>query len=152
MLPICSKIVYAQLYSYLVNHDPISKYQFAFRPGDSTTNQLIDFVNEVHKAFDERRSLAVRSVFLDLSIAFDKVWHDGLIFKLEQNAIEGQVITLLQSDLSDRKHRVVLGVPQGSVRGPLLFLVFINDLEMVIISHVKFFADDTIRCTRTYYT
>ena len=112
LLPICSKIfenfLSAQLYSYLVNHDLISKNQAGFRPGDSTTNQLIDFVNEVYKAFDDRRSLEVRSVFLDLSTAFDKVRHDELIFKLKQNGLEGQVITLLQSYLSDRNHRVVL--------------------------------------------
>ena len=155
LLPICSKIfekiLSAQLYSYL-----ISKNQSGFRPGDSTTNQLIDFVNEVHKTFDHCRSLEVRSVFLDLSKAFDKVWHDGLVFELKQNGIEGQVITLPQSYLSDRNHRVVLngytseifkihsGVLQGSVLGPLLFLVFINDLEIDIVSHVKFFADDTM--------
>ena len=85
LLPICGKIfeniVSAQLYSYLVNHDLISKNQSGFRPGDSTTNQLIDFVNEVHKSFDDRRSLEVRSVFLDLFKAFHKVRHDGLIFK-----------------------------------------------------------------------
>ena len=77
LLPICrkifEKIVSAQLYSYLINHDLISKNQSGFRPGDSTTNQLTDFVNEVHKAFDDRRSLEVRSVFPDLSKAFDKV-------------------------------------------------------------------------------
>ena len=72
----------AQLYSYLVNHELISKNQSGFRSGDSTTNQLIDFVNEVHKAFDDRCTLEVRSVFLDLSKAFDKVWHDGLFLNL----------------------------------------------------------------------
>ena len=136
LLPICSKIfekiVFAQLYSYLVNHDLISKNQSGFRHGNATTNQLIDFVNEVHKAFDDRCSPEVRSVFLDLS----NVWHDGLTIKLKQNGIEGQVTTLLQGYLPDRNHRVVLnrytsetfkihsGVIQGSVLDPLLFLVF----------------------------
>ena len=61
----------------------------------STTNQLIDFVNEVHKGFDDCCTLEVRNVFLHLSKAIDKVWNDGLIFKLELNGIEGQVIALL---------------------------------------------------------
>ena len=97
-----------------------------------------------------------RSVFLDISKAFDKVWHDGLIFKLEQNGVSGNLLKLLQNYLSNRKQRVVQndsssdyssidsGVPQGSVLGPLLFLVYINDLERNIKSNVNFFADDTM--------
>ena len=79
LLPICGKffekIIFTSLYSYLNNNSLITQNQFGFRPGDSTTNQLLFLVNEIHEAFENPKSLEVRAVFLDISKAFDKVWH-----------------------------------------------------------------------------
>ena len=96
----------------------------------------------------------MRGVFLDISKAFDKVWHDGLIYKLQQNGISGELLNILVDFLNNRKQRVVLngqssnwvgvkaGVPKGSIMGTLLFLIYINDLPDGLITNAKLFADD----------
>ena len=90
------KIIFNNLYSYLNANNLITKNQSGFRPGDSTTSQLLYLVDEIHKAFEDPKSLEVRAVFLDISKAFHKVWHDGLILKLEQNGISGSLLKLLK--------------------------------------------------------
>ena len=102
-----------------------------------------------------RPSLETRGVFLDISKAFDRAWHDGLLFKLKQNDVSGNLLRLIKSFLSDKVQRVTLnrktsdweciraGVPQESILGPLFFLIYINDLATDLKSNVKLFADDT---------
>ena len=94
LLPILAKvfekIIFQNLYAYLNANNLITKNQSGFRPYDSCTNQLLSLVHEIHQSLD--CGLEVRSVYLDMSKAFDKVWHDGLIFKLKQNGIEGNLL------------------------------------------------------------
>ena len=115
----------SNIYRYLVANDPISKHHTGCRPGDSTTSQLLYLVHTIRSALDEQKQ--ARTIFLDMSKAFNKFWHDGLLFKGFES----------EWDL------IKAGVPQGSVLGPLLFLIYINNLENGIISNVKLFPDDT---------
>ena len=100
--------MFKNIYNHLISNNLLTKYQSGFRPGDSTTNQLLFLVHSIHNSFDHNESREVRSVFLDISKAFDKVWHTGLLFKLKQNGIDGKLLSLMASYLSDRKQCVLI--------------------------------------------
>ena len=77
------------MFEFFIKNDLISQHQSGFKPGDSCINQLLSITHEIYQSFDQ--GFDVRSVFLDISKAFDKVWHNGLIFKLKQNSISGNL-------------------------------------------------------------
>ena len=119
------------MYSFFIENDLISSNQSGFKQWDSLINQLLSITHDIYQSLD--RDYEVRGVFLDISKAFDKVWHKILIHKLEQNGIGGPLLKILTDFLKSRKQRVVLndqhlswsdvliGVPQGSILGKWAF-------------------------------
>ena len=150
---ICERVVFFHLYNFLMETGFLYKFQSGFRPGDSTINQLIFLVHKIYEALEDGKE--VRAVFLDISKAFDKVWHAGLLRKLEAFGVQSPLLQWFESYLCNRKQRVVIegqcsdwrtitsGVPQGSVLGPLLFLIYINDITDDLASLPLIYADDT---------
>ena len=102
---IFEKIIFDQLYSFLDGNQLLNANQSGFRPGDSTSNQLLSIIHEIYASFEQFDE--TRATFLDLSKAFDKTWHEGLLYKLNELGISGGLLDLLKDYLSDRMQRVV---------------------------------------------
>ena len=128
--------------------------QYGFRHARSTADVLTVISHRISEALDS--TYDARTIALDISKAFDQVWHKGLLHKLSSYGISGRIYSIIKSFRSSRSMKVVVngqsskvhainaGVPQGSVLGPTLFLIFINDLpDRVIRSFINIFADDT---------
>ena len=125
------------MFIYLSANKLISKNQSGFQPSDSCISQLLSITHEIFTSYDN--GLYVRSVFLDLSKAFDKAWHEGLIFKLKQNGISREFLQILSNFLNNRKQRVVLN---GQIRhGTMFMLEFQKDLfySIIVLNLCKWF-------------
>ena len=151
---IFEKILHSRLTKFIKDFNILYKYQFGFRENHSTELALIEMVDEIKLSLDRKNMTC--GMFLDLSKAFDTVNHNILIHKLDHYGIRGKALDLLKSYLGNREQYVNLnnfksnkssinvGVPQGSVLGPLFFILFINDLPNCCpLGNVRIFADDT---------
>ena len=109
LLPIYGKVferlLYKSLFEYFIEKDLISPNQSGFKPGDSYTNQLISITHEIYQSFDD--GFEVRGVLIDIFKAFDKIWHNGLIYKLKQNGVAGDLLDTLTNFLKARKQTVI---------------------------------------------
>ena len=104
LLPICGKIlerlVFNEMFEFLLENKLISYRQSGFKPGNSCINQLLSIVHEIYSSFNEGLIYSSFDEFLDIAKAFDKVWHDGIIFKLTQNGISRNLLNLLRDFLN----------------------------------------------------
>ena len=100
------------MFEFFIRNDLISQNQSGFKPGDSCINQLLAITHEIYKSFDA--CLDVRAVFLDISKTFDKVWQQGLLYKLKKNGISGNLLETLTDFLRGRKQRVILNRQNSS--------------------------------------
>ena len=151
---ILEKLVFNKVYEHISNNFLLSEKQSGYRPGHSTQIQLLYLTHHLYSALSNHKDFT--AIFLDISKYFDKIWHKGLIYKCEnQYNISGSLLEWLKSYLEDRSQIVRVGnsfsspelihsgCPQGSVLGPLLAIMYLNDLSSKTQNDALFYADDT---------
>jgi hypothetical protein len=158
---VCSKLFEHILHSNIMHHlnanEILCEQQHGFRQGHSCETQLISTIQDIALELDNRKQIDI--IIMDFTKAFDKVPHRRLLLKLWRYGIRGKIHKWIEGFLTHRKQRVVIdgessewvnvesSVPQGTVTGPLDFLLFINDLPDNITTNVRLFADDCILYT-----
>ena len=152
MAKVAERIVFDIVYPFL--SPQLSDHQSGFRKKDGTSFQLLRLVQQWSEAVDDGYYVGV--IFFDLKKAFDKVWHDGPLAKLEALGVRGVALSWFRNYLADRLQCTDVsgqtsafadlhaGVPQGAILSPLLFIAYVNDLpHLASSSDVNLFADDT---------
>jgi len=153
------KIIHTRLLFYLNAIDIIPKFQFGFRSNHSTVQQLLRITEHINTAFEKHCHTGV--VFIDISKAFDKVWHEGLLFKLKSINTPSYLFNTIKSFLLNRQFTVKIndntsdlmpisaGVPQGSKLGHILFNIYVYDIPQSPRTNIALFADDTTLFTES---
>ena len=156
---IYEKILHNRLNDFFTKNKIISKNQYGFIKNSGTKDAIADFSNHIYKSLDS--SSCTAAVLLDFSKAFDTVNHNILLAKLETYGIRGKVFSLIKSYLSDRQQyvrvngivsnlaKINIGVPQGTILGPLFFIIYMNDIFQIHKNIVSYADDTVILCTDT---